>query len=124
MADITTAWAAPSAGPLIGGAPLYPTRPGPAASAHDAARDIARRRARGALVRRAVTAPLRGALSLARYWSVLGAAAAGWATLAIAYCPWQLMPQTPQELAIPAFGAVAGATGALVMILHPERPHH
>jgi len=60
------------------------------------------------------------ALNLTRYWSVLGAAASGWATLAIAYCPWHLMPQTPQELAIVLFGAVAGGSGALAMILHPE----
>jgi len=120
MADITTAWAAPGAGPLIGGASPYPNRAEPAVSTSDAAL----RRVRRAQIGRAVTAPLRGAVAIARYWSVLGAAAAGWATLAIAYCPWQLIPQTPQELAITAFGAVAGSTGALVMILHPERHHH
>jgi len=61
-------------------------------------------------------------LAWTRYWSVLSTAAAGWATLAIAYCPWHLVPQTPQELAIVLFGAVAGGSGALVMTLHPERP--
>ncbi|MES1151277.1 MAG: hypothetical protein ABUL54_05230 [Dongia sp.] len=119
MTDITTAWAAPGAGPLMGGVPLYPTRDDQAASAND----TARRRADGARIRRVAVAPWR-VLSLLRYWSVLVASAAGWATLEIAYCPWQLVPQTPQELGIAAFGAVAGATGALVMILHPERPHH
>jgi len=60
------------------------------------------------------------ALHWTRYWSVLAAGAAGWATLAIAYCPWHLLPQTPSELGVVLFGAFAGASGALAMILHPE----
>ncbi|HVT52365.1 MAG TPA: hypothetical protein VHE77_12390 [Dongiaceae bacterium] len=55
-----------------------------------------------------------------RYWSVLSAAAAGWATLAIAYCPWHLMPQSLHEFGVVLFGAAAGGSGALVMSLHPE----
>lgn len=55
-----------------------------------------------------------------RYWSVFGAAAAGWATFAIAYGPWHLVPQSLHELGVVLFGAVAGGSGALVMVLHPE----
>ena len=55
-----------------------------------------------------------------RYWSVVSTAAAGWATLAIAYCPWHLVPQSLSELGIVMFGAVAGGAGALVMLMHPE----
>lgn len=62
----------------------------------------------------------RRAIHWTRYWSVLAAAAAGWATLAIAYCPWHLMPQTLSELGVVLFGAFAGGSGALAMILHPE----
>jgi hypothetical protein len=57
---------------------------------------------------------------LIRYWSVLGAAAAGWATFAIAYGPWHLIPQSLAELAVVLFGAAAGSCGALVTILHPR----
>jgi hypothetical protein len=57
-----------------------------------------------------------------RYWSIFSASAAGWATCAIAYCPWHLVPQSPQELAVVLFGAAAGGSGALAMVLHPERP--
>jgi hypothetical protein len=57
---------------------------------------------------------------LTRYWPVVGAAAAGWATFAIAYGPWHLIPQSLQELGIVVFGAAAGSCGALVTILHPE----
>lgn len=57
-----------------------------------------------------------------RYWSVIGAAASGWAIFAIAYCPWNLIPQTLPELLIVLFGATAGGSGAVVMMLHPEDP--
>ena len=59
---------------------------------------------------------------MTRYWSVFGAAAAGWATIALAYCPWHLVPQSLTELGIVLLGAAAGGSGALAMILHPERP--
>jgi hypothetical protein len=59
-------------------------------------------------------------LLLKRYWSILGGLAAGWATFKIAYCPWHLVPQSLMEWGIVLFGAAAGASGALVMILHPE----
>jgi len=62
----------------------------------------------------------RRALPWTRYWSVLAAGAAGWATLAIAYCPWHLLPQTVSEFGVVLFGAFAGGSGALAMILHPE----
>jgi hypothetical protein len=39
----------------------------------------------------------------------------------IAYCPWHLVPQSALELGIVLFGAAAGASGALVMVLHPEQ---
>jgi hypothetical protein len=59
-------------------------------------------------------------LLLKRYWSILGGAAAGWATFVIAYCPWHLVPHSAMELGIVLFGAAAGGCGALVISLHPE----
>jgi hypothetical protein len=89
-------WAAPGAAPLVSAAPLYPALADPAARNG------------------------RGALALTRYWSVFGAAAAGWATFALAYCSWHLTPQSPQELGVVLFGAAAGGSGALAVLLHPE----
>lgn len=57
---------------------------------------------------------------MTRYGSIFAAAAAGWAIFGIAYCPWHLVPQSLQELAVLLFGAVAGGSGAVVMSLHPE----
>jgi hypothetical protein len=67
-----------------------------------------------------IRAPERRPFAFIRYWSVLSAAAAGWATLAIAYCPWHLVPQSLHEFGVVLFGAAAGGSGALVMSLHPE----
>jgi hypothetical protein len=114
MREFPKAWAASEAALLRGDASfdseladiVYAGRP------LDVPVEIAESRVLGWLKRRAI--PFRDCAS------VLSAAAAGWATLAIAYCPWNLIPQSLQEFGVVLFGAVAGGAGALVMILHPE----
>ena len=110
MREFPKAWAAPGAALRLGAVPLHSTLADPVELSP------IKEPAHNASISRVAVATL----SLARYWSVLGSAAAGWATLAIAYCPWHLVPQSPQELCIVLFGAVAGAAGALAMLLHPE----
>jgi hypothetical protein len=104
MREFPKAWAAPGAALRLGATPLHSTPV-----------DADEMSPRRPLARAAVAT-----LSLTRYWSVLSSAAAGWATLAIAYCPWHLVPESPQEFGIVLFGAVAGGAGALAMLLHPE----
>ena len=55
-----------------------------------------------------------------RYVPALLAAAAGWSLVEIAYFDWNLIPQSLPELGAVLFGAAAGGSGALAILLSPE----
>jgi len=54
------------------------------------------------------------------YIPALLAAAAGWSLVEIAYFDWNLIPQSLPELGAVLFGAAAGGSGALAILLSPE----